>query len=139
MVTRMGVERRPWEAIVDEEIEALRDCPLDVPQLERVESGGSYLLRSAALPHLQRWLAHFQREQLLILRNQRLSDDLPATVGRVCAFLGLTPGLAVPPMRVNQGHYPPMPRSVEERLRAWFAPHERALAGFLAEIGAHWS
>lgn len=37
---------------------------------------------------------------------------------------------------VNKGPYPPMDQAIADRLRDWYAPHQAALAEFLAEWDA---
>lgn len=134
MIVRYGTEKRSWEEVVAEELESMSSCPLDVEALERIEGKHFYLPRSAALPHLQRWLAYFPKNQLLILQNAELAHDLRGTLRRVCAFLGLPPFVPRHVKRENEGRYPPMAEATEQRLREWFAPHQQALENFLATL-----
>jgi tetratricopeptide (TPR) repeat protein len=130
MWVRMGLETRSWETVVDTELEAFPACPLEAvgePMTVFFEQG-------AVLPHLKRWLSHFPKEQLLILRTTELARDMPGTLRRVCAFLGLPPFAPSPAKRENEGHYPPMAPEIEQRLRAWFAPHQQALEDFLTHL-----
>jgi hypothetical protein len=53
-------------------------------------------------------------------------------MARVCRHLGIAPFVPPHAQRHNEGTYPPMPVALEQRLRAWFAEHDRALADFLA-------
>ncbi|MGZ8242888.1 tetratricopeptide repeat-containing sulfotransferase family protein [Methylomagnum sp.] len=136
MHVRHGLEQRTWEAVVDTELALFPCCPLKTEALDRLWRPGafSYLLGSAALPHLQRWLAHFPREQLLILRTTELAGDLPGTLRRVCTFLDLPPFATGNAKRVNEGRYPPMAPATEQRLRDWFARHQEELQLFLANL-----
>ncbi len=133
MNVRLGLERRTWEDVVDGEIARFGDCPLDRLQLEQHDWGGSPLLRSAALPHLQRWLAVLPAAQMLVLRQRDFAHHAPAILRRVCEFVGLAPWAHLRLPRVNEGSYPAMPRPLAERLHHWFAAHEAALDRFLDE------
>ena len=61
--------------------------------------------------HVRRWLARFEREQMLFLPFRGIVDDLQGTVDRVCAFLDLSE--SVPVGRVerdeNRGRAPLLP------------------------------
>ncbi|MGZ8242887.1 sulfotransferase domain-containing protein [Methylomagnum sp.] len=132
MYVRLGWESRTWEDIVATDLESLPACPLDFDAPDTDAPPNSILTRSAALPHLKRWLCYFPREQLLILRSSELAEDMPGTLGRVFAFLGLPPFVPEDAKRENEGRYPPMVPETEQRLRDWFAPHQQALESFLA-------
>jgi hypothetical protein len=55
----------------------------------------NYLLLSCYGLQLSRWLAHFDREQILVIRSEDLLDD-PATFDRVLTHLGLPAGWRAP-------------------------------------------
>lgn len=137
MYRRIGWEQRDWASIVAAELEALPTCPLAEPELAAAPPlvhRQAYLLSGAALLFLQRWLRLFPSEQLLILQHAEMRRDTAATVRRVYRFLGL-PHFS-PDCRewINQGRYPPMAPELQQRLQAWFRPHQEALAQFLAGL-----
>ena len=127
MDERTGVAYTDFEVEVAREMEAVPRCPLKPGAFPH-----GYLTDSAALPHLKRWLRHVPAERLLILQNRDLAADLPGVMARVCRHLGIAPFVPPHAQRHNEGTYPPMPVALEQRLRAWFAEHDRALADFLA-------
>jgi hypothetical protein len=93
----------------------------------------AYLARGVYADQLTRWLAVFPREQLLIIESGAYQQDVPGTLRRVWAHLGVRP-MALPdyPLK-NRGDYEPMADSTRERLRAWFAPHNDRLYALLEE------
>lgn len=134
MDVRLGRQKASFEEVIAGELSQLPICPLDDHLAHNGRFPGVYLSRSAALPHLKRWLAHFPPEQLLILRHEHLSQDLPAVMHRVCRFLGVAPFVPPDRRRHNEGHYPPMASDLRAQLRDWFAPHQQALEEFLANL-----
>lgn len=61
--------------------------------------------------HLPRFLDQFPRQQLLVLFNERMFSDIPATLQQICAFLGLDAGRFPPGAgegRVNETAIPLM-------------------------------
>lgn len=134
MHVRLGLQTEPFETVVAKELAVMPTCPLDHETLGGDPIPGGSLSRSAALPHLKRWLAHFPPEQLLVLRNDELARDLPGVMRRLCDFLGIAPFVPDDPARHNEGRYPPICPVLERRLRDWFEPHQRALEDFLATL-----
>jgi hypothetical protein len=134
MQVRLGDQHTPFEEVIARELAVFPECPLDDRSSGNDCLANGYLTRSAALPHLKRWLAHFPAEQMLILRDEQLADDLPATMERVCRFIGVPPFVPNDRRRHNEGRYPPMSTDLKEKLRDWFAPHQRALEEFLASL-----
>jgi len=134
----LGLELRDWSQVVADELAPMPVCPLTAADTEALRgqvSPDGFLWRSLALPFLQRWLALFPREQLLILTHAELARDQRATLGRAMAFVGLADGMpdCAAPIAPHLG--PPMPPDIERRLRDWLAPHQAALGPFLREIG----
>lgn len=56
----------------------------------------SYVTRSKYHMQLQRYLAHFDEEQILLIDQRDLRDDRAATLRRLFAFVGVDPGFAHP-------------------------------------------
>jgi hypothetical protein len=133
MNTRLGEERRSFATIVKEELAAIPFCPLDISDYDifRGSNPCSYLLQSTVLAPLKRWLSCFPKDQLLILENSELAKDLRGTLARVCTFLDLPPFTPDKASRKNVGFYSPMDPAIEQKLRAWFAPHQIALEDYL--------
>lgn len=56
----------------------------------------SYIARSKYFSQLQRFLEHFDREQILVIENGDLRDERAATLRRVFEFAGVDPGFTHP-------------------------------------------
>lgn len=91
----------------------------------------SYLDRGLYARHLETWLRHFPRENLLVARSEDLFADPNAVANRVFAFLHLPPH-EIPADAGRTRPYRPMKASLRERLHAHFAPDQRRLAELLA-------
>lgn len=139
-----GVEDRPFGEVVETElaeIDALGDTPAglgaivagDLPRRRR------YLARGLYRGQLERWLAHYPREQLLVELSERYFADPRDALGRVWRHLGLPPGPVLDVERNarsaralrRQVAHPPIDAAAVERVRAWFRPHNEALAAYL--------
>lgn len=93
-----------------------------------------YLLRGLYHLQLGMWLRLFPREKLLILRSEDYFADSLGVVSQVASeYLGLplwTPAEYVKAR--NEGNrYPPMDSDIEAELRAFFRPHNEALAAIM--------
>jgi hypothetical protein len=80
---RYGWESLPFEAALDAEPGRLRGG-------DEARRHASYLDRGRYGVQLARFLEHFPREQLLVLRYDALARDAPATAQQVAAFLGVS-------------------------------------------------
>lgn len=87
----------------------------------------SYLARGHYLDQLERWLARFPRECLLLIESAQFFADPHAALERVHRFLGLPPWPPPPIVKHNAGRYPGMREGTRERLVAHFAEPNRAL------------
>jgi hypothetical protein len=81
---------------------------------------------------LERVLAHFDRDQLLVLQYERCCDDPKEELARTYAFLGLDPGF-VPeglrqPVNAARSPKPSLPPSLVDELRRAYQPDAAALA-----------
>lgn len=99
-------------------------------EVERMERDPSYVSwehlnfaycdQSRYAASLERWFAHWPREQMLILRSEDLYADPAAVLDQTRAFLGL-PGLAVQAggSVQNFNQLPPAKISADTRQRVW--------------------
>lgn len=94
-----------------------------------------YLGRGEYAPQLERWLAAFDRSQLLVLRSEDLYADPAAAFARVLAHVGLAPH--VPPAFRNHSRVRPgdtgVPPEVRAALAARVAPWNAATAAVVGE------
>lgn len=93
----------------------------------------SYLLRGHYAEQLERWLAHFPREQLLILSSEDFFRSPAETFHTTLAFLGLKQ-IDLPVYRqLNKGQKAHSGFSAElmMKLEAYFAPHNARLEQLL--------
>ena len=133
MNRRVGRTDETFQEAVTRELQGVPICPLDPPDEGDRQIPLGYLVRSAALPCLKRWMRQFPREQMLVLRNEDMSGDLSGTLRRVCQFLEVTSFVPLDPKRHNEGRYVPISEDLRSRLIDWFAPHEAALKTYLVE------
>ena len=125
-------EARSFEDALDWELAELE------PELERwiadhaYESplplfGRSYVARGRYADHLERWLALFPREQLLVLMSDELLDEPASALSKVERFLGVPEWQPPSYPQENVRAYPPMSPATRDRLRGVFEPHDRRL------------
>ncbi|MGH8890407.1 MAG: sulfotransferase domain-containing protein [Acidothermaceae bacterium] len=91
----------------------------------------SYLTRGRYAEHVNRWLAVFPREQVLLLTTEELTQSWAETMGRCWGFLGLRDIDSGPVQRLNSASYSSMNPATRERLREYFAPHNVETAKLL--------
>lgn len=154
-------ETRRFEQVAEEELAALADVPpggsagalADSPDAVRSKGGiearsavystmGSsprarryeaYLARGIYLEQLQRWHALFPRDQLLVLISERYYADPDTTMDRVFDHLRLPSARTEDTKRNALKRKEPVDPEVIERVRAFFRPHNEALAAYLGE------
>lgn len=110
------------------ELERMRDDPA---YFSHAWWNHTYLARGRYAEQLERWLAHFPREQLLVLSNEELASQPAETYARVLEFLAAPPHRLESHPRVYDREYPPMSPQTEARLSAYFAEPNRRLYGLL--------
>jgi hypothetical protein len=89
----------------------------------------TYRARGRYAEQLERWLAVFPRERLLVVPSEDLLDDPAKTHARVLEFLGAPPHRLDSYPRVFERQYEPMPPETRARLAGEFAePNERLYA-----------
>ena len=134
MASRMGHEPLGFEEAVEAEPERLSgfEETLDTApdNLHSSARRHSYLRRGRYAEQLQAWLAHFPRENLLVLRTEDLRADGNRTLNRAFAFLGL------PVHRLPVGKFTGQRRHtidpvLRKRLRSYFADDRDRLKALL--------
>jgi sulfotransferase family protein len=137
----LGWELSPFEDVIASEEQHIREITQsgavvgDDPR--DVVARSSCLARSLYADQLERWLRYFPREQFLILRSEDFYADPAAALKQALAFLGVPvhglpvrahyvrfAGYATP---AESGGAQPIDPALGERLRAYFAPHNRHL------------
>jgi len=87
----------------------------------------TYVARGRYAEQLERWLAFFPREQLLVLASDELSDEPEETYARVLEFLGAAPHELDAFPRVFERDYPEMKPETRRMLADTFAEPNRRL------------
>lgn len=89
----------------------------------------SYFSRGLYAEQLERWLAVFPREQLLVLTSDELADDTDATYNRVLAHIGARPHSLPKYPRVYENTYraAPMTEATRAALRERYAEPDAKL------------
>jgi sulfotransferase family protein len=91
----------------------------------------TYRARGLYAEQLERWLAVFPREQLLVLASDDLSADPASAYARVLEFLGAPPHRLDSYPRVFERQYEPMRPETRARLAEEFAEPNRRLYALL--------
>jgi hypothetical protein len=91
----------------------------------------SYLSRGLYAEQLERWFAHFPREQLLVLRAEDFVARPTDVYSEVLEFLGLHPWLPKNFRNRNLGSYAPIEPALRARLEEHFAKPNARLADLL--------
>ena len=91
----------------------------------------SYLARGQYFEQIQSWLAHFSRDQMLILDHESYFDPEFARTKTLCEFLGIDSVHKWAERRYNQTQYPPLDDHLRAELIAHFEPYNEALFNFL--------
>ena len=132
MSRKEGIEPLTFEEAVQQEEERLR------PAVERMAAdpryiswdfgAWSYLARSRYAEQVERWLAHFPREQILFVKAEDLFGDPQQVFDQVQEFLGLPPHRAGEIARLNPGAYADsIPPETRARLNEYFRPYNERL------------
>lgn len=107
-------------------------------EVERMESDPSYYSqahdwytyrsRGVYLPQLQNWAKSFPDDQLLVLRSEDMYSDPQTVFDTVCAYLEIGRSSLPTTRTFNASHRKSsVPNAQAEELRAYYAPHNRAL------------
>ena len=91
----------------------------------------SYLARGDYARQLERWLAIFPREQILVIRSEDLYERTAETFAQVAQFLGISLTTPIPFTAHNRSSGPPLDPAIRDRLSRHFAPLNARLADLL--------
>jgi hypothetical protein len=91
----------------------------------------SYLARGDYAPQLARWLEHFPREQILVLRSEDLYAQPSQTFAQVASFLGIEPPIETSYATHNRSSGPPLDPTIRRDLAKHFIPRNAQLARLL--------
>ena len=106
------------------------------PQTQRRHS---YLSRGFYAQQLGRLFSRFPRDQVLVLRSDRLRSDFAAVVGEVLDFLGLEPHGRIEARTAHEGDYDaPLPAADRAWLVERYEPDVRDLEKLLGWDLAAW-
>jgi len=104
----------------------------------------SYMARGEYAPQLERWLQHFPRSSLLLLKSEDLFVEPRRTLSSVFSFLGVEDVSAgvVTTLHNRGSRTHEVESGLRTRLEAHFAPHNERLAGLLggafSGVGHQW-
>jgi hypothetical protein len=141
MEQRRGNETRSFEEALDREEAELEDELTRLRQTNGYLDAPfrmSYVARGRYAEQLERWLAFFPREQLLVLVSDELRADPAEAMDRAWSFLGLPEWRSERyRLRGVQGEET-MASETRERLARTFAPHNKRLEALLGRE-LHWT
>jgi Sulfotransferase domain len=118
---RMGREHLTFERAIESEVR---------PRRSR-ERPRSYLARGIYVEQLERWLASFPREQLLVIRSEDLMSSPAEVYGEVVDFLGVERWEPESFVLRNRASYAPIDPDLRARLEEHFAEPNARLARLL--------
>lgn len=121
------LEDRPIEVALDPSAAETPSCAgpewFDSPECPIRRHG--YLMRGRYAEQLERWLARFGHDRLLVLDVAELRTGDAAR--RTFDLLGLAPVPLTGIVDRNVGSYPPADHDLRDRLTRYFAPHNERL------------
>ena len=91
----------------------------------------AYVARGLYAEQLERWLDHFSREQLLVIRAEDFRDRPAEIFAQTLAFLGVQPWMPARFELRNAAVYTPIDRALGAELAERFAESNRRLARLL--------
>jgi hypothetical protein len=133
-----GVEHLGFEAALDAEDERLAGeherLLTDATYRSEAHRLWSYRTRGEYAEQLERWLAHYPKDQVLVLRSEDLYANPAPTYERTLEFLGLTAiELDAYPRYTRRASTAQMTAAARQRLTAHFQPHNERLAALLGD------
>jgi Sulfotransferase domain len=142
LMAKTGREKLSFEEAIEAEPERLagaEDALMESPatpgedgrRKQRHHRHRAYLARGLYADQLERWLEHFPREQLLVLRSEEFLARPDEVYARVFEFLGLRPWAVRDYEPQNIGAYAPIDPEVRARLEERFAEPNSRLARLL--------
>jgi len=93
----------------------------------------TYLARGRYAEQLERWLAVYPREQLLVLASEQLRQDPAAAYARVLEHLGADPHELPEYPPIFEREYAPMAPTTRDRLAQYYAPYNERLYALLGQ------
>jgi hypothetical protein len=129
---RMGLERLSFEEALDREEKRLAGeeerLLADPRHRSRHHRRHAYVARGLYADQLERWLAHFPREQLLVLRAEDFFERPAETYAQTLDFLGLRPWQSPAFEARNPTSDRPLDPALRTRLEVRFAEPNARLA-----------
>jgi len=130
-----GRETLDFEAAIAAEPDRIGETPArladDTLAYSHAHQHFSYLARGRYAEQLEHWFATVRPERFHILRFEDLAEHPLDALNGTLASLGLPPAESVDLEPRNTRRYPPMAAATAERLRDYFAPHNRRLEALL--------
>ncbi len=133
MMVRNGSEKRTLEVAIAQELRQIRHAttPEGIPWtvLNRCRHIGNSLYYY----HLQRWLTHFAREQLLVLPSEKLFAQPDQALGEICRTLRIGPPPEQTYKNYNAGDYSAISPALRHQLNTFYQPHIDQLETLLSQ------
>lgn len=133
-----GLENLGFEAALDAEADRLAGetdrLLAEVDYCSTAHRYWSYAARGEYATQIERWLAHYPREHVLVLRSEDLYESPATTYARALTFLGLPAvDLDAYPRYTRSTSQAQMSDAARRRLTAHFRHHNERLAVLLDE------
>jgi hypothetical protein len=131
----LGREPLSFEAALEQEEQRLEGeverMVADPRYFSRAWWDHTYLARGRYAEQLERWLAVFPRDQVLVVASRDLAERPAETYAEVLRFLGAPPHLLGSFPRIFEREYAGMAAATRRSLEAYFAEPNRRLAALL--------
>ena len=127
-----GIDKRGFSEVITSEIEWLKNFSnFNKYEFNYWSREKGYLLMSLYLYFIEKWMAVFPKEQLLILKSEDFYANPAATLTQVFEFLGV-PDYPLPEYpNYNPGSYNPISDDLRQILAEFFRPHNQKLEQYL--------
>ena len=138
---RQGLETLSFEDALQREQSELPDETKKVvgnaDYQSAVHQAYSYLARGIYVDQLECWYQYFDRQQILVLKTEDLSEHPNETLERVSEFLNLSTWHPALRTKYHVAHYDPMDPGTRDCLEDYFSDYNRRLYELLGR-DFHW-
>lgn len=94
----------------------------------------SYLNRGMYHKQIQRWLTHFKRDQLLILKSEQFYSSTSSELEKVAEFLEIANKFELGDIIQNAREYAPLPKNIKLKVSEHFKADSKKLKALLGEM-----
>ena len=128
---RLGFEYRSLDDAISAELKLLGNSPETPIDPNYWQQTNKYIWRGIYVEFIQKWMGHFPRENLLILKSEDFYQQPETQMREVFEFLNL-PDFSLTEFKpYNKGYYQQIPDHVYAKLKNFFEDKNHRLEDFL--------